>query len=111
MYHNIKAIGPKANAKAYRNPGAAAKVVAAYEKAVADGISEEAKLLGIILEAIEKVGAAELSGHCDSSNPAIDILPSSIKNRAKFEAIFKKSSLVAKFVAPPKDSSYHIELK
>jgi peptidoglycan hydrolase-like protein with peptidoglycan-binding domain len=111
MFANIKQLGPKVNSKLYRVPAAAAQVVAAYEKAVSEGISEDAKLTGVILEAIEKVGADQLSGHCDSGNPAVDIMPSSIKNRSKFEKIFNNKSLVAKFVAPPKDSSYHIEFK
>jgi peptidoglycan hydrolase-like protein with peptidoglycan-binding domain len=111
MFANIKQLGSKVNSKLYRVPAAAAQVTAAYEKAVSEGITEDAKLIGVILEAIEKVGADQLSGHCDSGNPAVDILPSSIKNRSKFEKIFNNKSLVAKFVAPPKDCSYHIEFK
>lgn len=111
MYANIKALGAKANRKQYKNPAAASQVVDAYETAVTNGENNEAKLIGVILETINKVGAAQLSGHCNSSNPAVDILPSSIKNKGKFMSVLNSSAQFSKLVAPPKDSSFHLEFK
>ena len=112
LYANIKAIGAKANKKLYRNPAIAAKVIEAYEKALEKIPHQtEAIEIGLLLQGINLVGADKLSGHCDATNPAIDILPASIKNRAKFEAAIKKNTKISKFVAPPKDTTYHIELK
>jgi peptidoglycan hydrolase-like protein with peptidoglycan-binding domain len=111
MYANIKALGAKANRKQYKNPAAASQVVDAYETAVTNGENNEAKLIGVILESINKVGAAQLSGHCNSSNPAVDILPSSVKNKSKLMSVFNSSGQFSKLVAPPKDSSFHLEFK
>jgi peptidoglycan hydrolase-like protein with peptidoglycan-binding domain len=111
MFENLKGFGPELNKKQYKTPAAAVKVVEAYQKAVNEGVVDESKLKAVILSEIKKVGASLLSGHCDSGNPAVDILPSSINNRAKFLKVMQSSGLFSKLVAPPKDSSFHLEFK
>ena len=111
MFANIKAFGPEVNKKQYKNPAAASKVVDAYQTALNEGITDESKLKAVILAEIQKVGGQLLSGHCDNSNPAVDILPSSIKDKSKFFKVLSSSGLFSKLVAPPKDSSFHLEFK
>lgn len=108
MYLNIEAYGPKVNAKRYKTPAKAAEVVKAYEDAKAANKTKE-EIIGAMLLVINRVGAATLSGHC-ASNPAIDIHPSSIKNKGKFEQVIKADPRVT-VICPPKDTTYHIEFK
>lgn len=109
MYQNLEAYGEKNNRKGYKNKSAAGEVIDAYVAAKAANKSA-AEVTGAILAAIKKVGAANISAHCNASNPAIDILPSSIKNKGNFESIIKADPRVM-VICPPKDVSYHIEVK
>jgi len=61
---------------------------------------------------IVELGPSKVSRHC--ADPAalgvIDVAPSSITNNDAFEAAVKADSRVGKFVPPPKDPGYHIEI-
>ena len=109
MLMNIKAYGAEFNKTQYKDKNAAKTVVEAYEAALAAGKSEQEQL-GAILAAIRQVGAAKLSDHCNASNPAIDIHPSSILNKSKFEATIKADGRVT-VICPPLDTTYHIIVK
>jgi hypothetical protein len=109
LYQNLVQYGPKVNRKAYRSAAAANQIVDAYEAAVAAN-QDAATITGVLLQTLQKIGAANISAHCDASNPAIDILPQSIKNKALFEQIAKSDARI-KIICPPKDSSYHLEVK
>ncbi len=109
MLMNLKAYGAAFNRNQYKDKAAAGIVVDAYERAVAAGKSEQ-EILGAILAAVKQVGASKLSDHCNASNPAIDIHPSSIQNKSNFEKIIKADSRVT-VICPPKDTSYHIIVK
>lgn len=109
MYMNIKAYGAEFNRKKYKNPKLASQVVDAYETALAAGKNEQ-DIIGAMLTVINQVGAANLSDHCNASNPAIDIHPSSVKNKAIFEKIIKADSRVT-VICPPADTTYHIVVK
>ncbi len=109
MLMNIKAYGAAFNRTQYKDKAAAGLVVDTYEKALDAGKSEQ-EILGAILAAVNQVGADKLSDHCNSSNPAIDIHPSSILNKSNFEKVIKADSRVT-VICPPKDSTYHIIIK
>jgi peptidoglycan hydrolase-like protein with peptidoglycan-binding domain/ribosomal protein L36 len=109
MYANIQAYGAEFNRTQYKTPSAASQVVDAYEAAVAAGKGEQ-EVIGAMLAVINQVGAASLSDHCNSSNPAIDIHPASIKNKSNFEKVIKADGRVT-VICPPKDTTYHIVVK
>lgn len=109
MYNNIVRDGAKKNRKAYKNPAMAAVVVDAFEKAQSEGKSA-ADIQQAVLLAVNQVGAANLSAHCNASNPAVDIHPASLKNRGYFEMVLKADARVSA-ICPPKDPFYHIEVK
>lgn len=109
MLMNLKAYGAAFNRTQNKDKSATGVVVDAYKAAVAAGKSEQ-EILGAILAAIKQVGAGKLSDHCNASNPAIDIHPSSIQNKSNFEKIIKADSRVT-VICPPKDTNYHIIVK
>lgn len=109
MYNNIIRDGAAKNRNAYKNPGLASQVVDAFEQAKSQGKSD-ADIQKAVLEAVNKVGADKLSGHCNASNPAVDIHPASLKNRGLFESILRADSRLS-VVCPPQDPFYHIEFK
>lgn len=106
MLLNIERIGSKANRKMYRDKAAAAKVIDAYDKAVAANKTREQ----ILADMVAVGGFDKISEHCDATNPAIDIHPDSIKNKSTFEAVLKADSRVS-VVCPPNDTTYHIKVK
>lgn len=109
MYANIKAYGAEFNRSQYKTPAAASQVVDAYEAALAASKGEQ-EIIGAMLAVIKQVGAANLSDHCNASNPAIDIHPASLKNKGNFEKVIKADSRVS-VICPPKDTTYHIVIK
>lgn len=109
LFDNLERYGAAFNRQAYRNKAAAAQIIDAYEAAKAAGKTAE-ELRGIVFAALKNVGAAAISAHCDAANPAIDILPQSIRNKARFEQVLKSDGRV-QVICPPKDVSYHIVIK
>jgi hypothetical protein len=109
MFLNIEAYGPEENRKRYKTPAAASKVVDAYLAAKNAGKNKE-EIIGAMLTVVNAVGAANLSGHCNAANPAIDIHPASIKNKSFFNSVIKADSRVD-VICPPKDTTYHIVVK
>jgi peptidoglycan hydrolase-like protein with peptidoglycan-binding domain len=61
---------------------------------------------------IVELGPSKVSRHC--ADPAvlgvIDVAPSSITNKDAFEVAVRADSRVGKFIPPPKDPGYHIEI-
>lgn len=110
MFLNLRATGPAFNRKMYKDKAAAEEVIKAYEQALAAAKAPN-DIAAAMLTAINRVGADKLSAHCQSGNPAIDIHPSSIKNKALFEQVLRSDARVARLISPPADTTYHIELK
>jgi len=63
---------------------------------------------------IKSIGPRKVSRHIGDPKKlnVIDIAPSSIRItfRDKFEAAVKRESRVSKFLAPPVDPAYHLEI-
>ncbi len=62
---------------------------------------------------IEQIGPARVSRHCDPRLDVIDVAPSSIGDRNKFEETLtwaKRQELILRFYTPPQDPAYHIEM-
>lgn len=61
---------------------------------------------------IIELGPGNVSKHCADSNTlcVVDIAPSSITNGTKFEEEVDKDSRVSKFLKPPDDPAYHLEI-
>lgn len=82
-------------------------------KAFIDAKKEGKDTKGImeaVANTIKIIGPANVSDHCNSSNPAIEIHPASIKNAANFTAILLADNRVSA-VCPPEDLFYRIVFK
>ena len=118
-----------------RSPGQQARVM--YSNIVAKGVAAQKKLYGpagdqIIdvyvaskaahktpdqikadMEAkIVEIGPTNVSHHASDPNVlnVFDVAPSSIANRAAFEQAVRGDARVKKFLVPPNDPGYHLEI-
>ena len=112
MYDNIEAVGVAKQKGLYKAPGR--EVIAAYEKAKKEGKTPE-DIKKIMENKINEIGPETVSRHCADLGKlnVIDIAPSSISNKASFikaveDAMGTKE--VSKFLKPPSDPAYHIEI-
>lgn len=114
MYHNCEAAGIAAQMKLYRAPGQAViKVYASCKAKRLGAVQTMAEMERAILE----IGPEKVSRHC--ADPAklnvVDIRPSRMSERDR--AAFKRAVVaaeerneVSKFLAPPVDPAFHIEI-
>lgn len=113
MYNNIVEHGVEAQKTLYAAAGDA--VIDAYVLARKQGKSPT-QIMEAMKNKILKVGPSKVSRHC--ADPAVlnvvDIAPSSIADKAAFEAAVKKAARkggsVSKFLEPPQDPAYHLEI-
>lgn len=108
LYYNMTNYPLTVNAKFYNGTGT--QLVLAFEQAAAKTGATPESIQKALEAAINSIGAAKVSDHCNASNPAIDIHPQSLKNRAAFNAALLAHPKVnkSKTVIPPKDPYYHI---
>ncbi|MFP4345874.1 MAG: SH3 domain-containing protein [Anaerolineales bacterium] len=112
MYNNIVTYGVAAQKRLYGAGGDAVIDVYAAQKSAGAGETEIRKAME---EKIVAIGSTSVSRHC--SDPAVlqvvDIAPSSIQNGTAFAAALqaaKAAGKVSKFIPPPTDPAYHIEI-
>lgn len=109
MYNNIVATGVASQKKLYAAAGDA--VIDVYVKSKAAGKSPvqikadmEAKIIAL--------GPTKISHH--AADPKVlnvfDVAPSSIADKKAFEKAVGKDKRVAKFLMPPVDPGYHLEI-
>lgn len=112
MYNNIVDHGVAAQKSLYAAAGD--QVIDAYVLARNQGKSQS-QIRTAMKNKIVAVGPGRVSRHC--ADPAvlnvIDVAPSSIADKAAFEAAVNQavqSGRVSKFLMPPQDPAYHLEI-
>ena len=109
MFNNIVAKGVAAQKRLYGPSGD--KVIDVFVAAKAAG--KTADEIKAAMEArIIEVGPSNVSHH--AADPKVlnvfDVAPSSIANRAAFELAVRSDARVKKFLVPPSDPGYHLEI-
>jgi len=109
MYNNLESEGVEAQKRLYAPAGD--KVIDVYvasktEKKTADQIRAD------MVSKINELGPSTVSKHCADSTKlcVVDIAPTSITNKTKFIEEVKKDNRVSKFLEPPDDPAYHLEI-
>lgn len=109
MFNNIESTSVAAQKKLYAAAGDA--VIDEYVKA------KNAKKTAIEIKAameakIIAIGPTKISHHAADPNIlcVFDIAPSSITNKAAFEKAVRADKRVKKFIVPPLDPAYHLEI-
>lgn len=111
MYQNIEAKGVSAQKSLYRAPGR--MIIDEYVKAKNEGKNRDGIIAAMEAKIIE-VGPMKVSHH--AADPKVlnvfDVAPSSIPNTLKqrFEKAVKADKRVQKFLVPPSDPGYHLEI-
>lgn len=109
MFNNIESTGVAAQKKLYAAAGDAVideyvKAKAAKKTPIEIKAAMEAKIIAI--------GPTKVSHHAADPNVlcVFDIAPSSIAKKAAFEKAVKADKRVKKFIIPPLDPGYHLEI-
>ncbi|MBI4088711.1 hypothetical protein HY415_01300, partial [Candidatus Kaiserbacteria bacterium] len=106
MYDNLQTYGV-ANQKALYGPNGDAVIDVYAERKQAGASAAEIK--AAMKQKIEQLGCSNVSNHCSASD-VFDVAPSSISNGGMFRTAVQNSSAVKKYIFPPTDPAYHIEL-
>ncbi len=109
MFNNIEATGVAAQKKLY----AAAGDSVIDEYAAAKKARKTPVEIKAAMEAkINAVGPTKVSHH--AADPSVlcvfDVAPSSIANKPSFEKAVRADKRVSKFITPPLDPGYHLEI-
>ncbi len=112
MYNNIVKYGVTAQKRLYGAGGDAVIDVYVAQKGAGAGGAEIRKAME---EKIVAIGSTRVSRHCSDPEilQVVDIAPSSIQNGTAFAAALqaaKAAGKVSKFIPPPTDPAYHIEI-
>jgi hypothetical protein len=109
MYNNIEAKGVAAQKKLYAAAGDA--VIDVYAKSKAARKSPDQIKADMEAKIIE-LGPTSVSHH--AADPKVlnvfDVAPSSIADKKAFELAVSKDKRVSKFLLPPNDPGYHLEI-
>lgn len=105
MYDNIKTYGAAHQKNLYGNNGD--KVIDVY---VANTDKSKDVVVGLMKEKIIALGPSKVSKHCSDTHYTFDVAPSSISNQQKFIQAAKAHASVSKFLQPPADPAFHIEI-
>jgi hypothetical protein len=109
MYANLESQGVAAQLKLYKEPGR--KVIEVYRQGKLAG-KDAATIKKLMTDEIVRLGPTTVSRH--ASDPKIlnvfDVAPSSVAKRPEFEAAVRAETRVAKFLLPPNDPGYHLEI-
>jgi hypothetical protein len=68
-----------------------------------------------MIDKINAIGISKVSNHAGDPTKlsVIDVAPSSIQNKAKFEEEIRKNKdagFISRYIFPPDDPAYHIEI-
>jgi peptidoglycan hydrolase-like protein with peptidoglycan-binding domain len=109
MYNNIQSKGIAHQRGLYRRHG---NMVIDVYTASKQASKNRVQIIRDMEAKIVELGPSKVSRHC--ADPAvlgvIDVAPSSITNKDAFEVAVRADSRVGKFIPPPKDPGYHIEI-
>lgn len=111
MYDNIESTGVDAQKELYASAGD--QVIDVYKEAKKGG-NDRNTIISKMKAKIVELGAGSVSRHCADIEKlnVVDIAPSSIdaKNKSKFEDAIKNEAGISKYIFPPTDPAYHIEI-
>jgi hypothetical protein len=105
MYENIEAHGVAHQKRLYANAGDLVIDVYAANKTKA-----RAEVIELMRQKIVAIGPSRVSKHCSNDRDVFDVAPSSIRDRPAFEKAVRAHPEVAKFLLPPDDPAYHLEV-
>jgi hypothetical protein len=109
MYANLEKEGIDAQRKLYKEPGR--QVIEVYRQGKLAG-KDAATIQAEMRDKIVQLGPTTVSRH--ASDPKIlnvfDVAPSSVAKRPEFEAAVRADPRVTKFLLPPNDPGYHLEI-
>jgi hypothetical protein len=109
MFNNIEAAGVAAQKKLYAAAGdSVIDEYVAAKKAKKTPVEIKAAMEAKIIA----VGPTKVSHHAADPNVlcVFDVAPSSISNKAAFEKAVRADKRVSKFLTPPVDPGYHLEI-
>ena len=108
MYDNCLAYGVEAQLRLYANAGD--EVVRVY--AQNQGKMPRAQVEALMVAKINEIGPGKVSHHLSDTRYVWDVAPSSIpaEKRAEFVAAAISHPRVVKFLQPPDDPAYHMEV-
>lgn len=109
MYDNIKKTGVEKQKALYAAAGD--MVIDEYVKAKKAG-KTEIEIKAAMEAKIIAIGPTKISHHAADPNVlcVFDVAPSSIAKKAEFEKAVKADKRVKKFLVPPLDPAYHLEI-
>jgi hypothetical protein len=109
MYNNIVATGVAAQKKLYAAAGDA--VIDEYVKAKRENKSPT-EIKAAMEARLNQLGPTKISHHAADPNLlcVFDVAPSSIGNKRSFEKAVRADKRVSKFLLPPQDPGYHLEV-
>lgn len=109
MFNNLEKYGAEHQKKLYARGGQ--MVIDVYSEYKADGASSS-EIRAAMERKIVAIGPTKVSRH--ASDPLVlnvfDVAPSSIHDRAAFEAAVRADQRVEFFLTPPRDPGYHLEI-
>lgn len=109
MFINLEQQGIDAQLRLYKEPGR--KVIEVYRQGKLAG-KDAASIQAAMTAEIVRLGPTTVSRH--ASDPKIlnvfDVAPSSVTDRPAFEAAVRDEPRVTKFLLPPNDPGYHLEI-
>lgn len=109
MFANLERQGIEAQRRLYKEPGR--KVIEVYRQGKLAG-KDAATIRAEMRDEIVRLGPVTVSRH--ASDPKIynvfDVAPSSVAKRPEFESAVRAEKRVAKFLLPPNDPGYHLEI-
>ncbi|MDP8982459.1 MAG: hypothetical protein M3O35_17910 [Acidobacteriota bacterium] len=105
MYDNLQQFGVAAQNKLYAAPGRAVIQVFAANQA-----KPRDEVIQLMTDKINQLGPSTVSHHASNTHFVFDVAPSSISNKAAFIAAVKANASVSKFLQPPNDPAFHIEI-
>jgi hypothetical protein len=111
MFNNLEQFGVAAQKKLYKPPGQ--EVIDVYASMRAEGHTPDDVKAAMTAKILE-LGAQSVSKHCGDANvrSVFDVAPSSIPTdqHQAFETAVSENTRVDKFLKPPIDPAYHIEI-
>jgi hypothetical protein len=106
MYDNLQTSGVASQKALYGPSGDAVIDVYFAQKQAGAG---ETMIKAAMKQKIDQLGCSNVSNHCSTSD-VFDVAPSSISNDSAFRTAVQNSAAVKKYIFPPTDPAYHIEL-
>lgn len=109
MFQNLEQFGVEHQKRLYAAAGD--QVIEVYRRAKAAG-KPAAEIRELMTQEILRIGPTRVSRH--ASDPKVlnvfDVAPSSVTDRAAFERAVRAEPRVAKFLVPPNDPGFHLEI-